>query len=96
MAARGELGDSGHQPVDVGTGGPQSSAGPHSPRHAPMIPTEDLCTVSVDIGIADAEEPDDVRVGTETTVAYGDPVLGAQSGRHEGVVNARHREGGNG
>ena len=50
--------------------------------------------VGVDVGVGHPEQAHHVGVGAEAAMAHRDPVLGAEPGRHQGVVHALDGEGG--
>ena len=67
-------------------------------RTAPGIerrsPRQHGVAVLVDLVGVEVEEPEEVRVGAEATVAHTDRLLGAEASGDEGVVHAVDDEGG--
>ncbi len=61
-----------------------------------MVALEHLAPVGVDLVGRQPEQAHDIRMGAETAMADRDRVLGAEPGRHQGVVHAVDRERGNG
>ena len=80
------------QGVDIVAGGAEATAGADRARDRAAVTAAYRRPRPVDALSAHAEEADEIRMRAETPVAHADPELGAQPGRHQGVVHPLHGE----
>ncbi len=86
--AVGQVTDGGQQNVDVVARGPKAGAGSNGAGNVPVITSEHFVPVGVDLVVGQSEQSHHVGVGAEAPMTHGDPILGAEPGRHQGVVHA--------
>ncbi len=90
----GHAGDGGEQAPDIVLGGVDARAGPDSARHRAAVTAPHLVAVRVHLRVAEAEQPDQVRMGAEAAVPDADRLLGRQPRRHKSVRHAVNHERG--
>src|SRR6185437_11983867 len=92
--AAGDVGHRGQERGDVGVGGAEAAAGPDGAGDVPAVTGQDVAAGLGHRAGAEAEQPQQIGVGTEAAVPDPDAPFGAEPGGDEAVVDPLDGEGG--